>query len=147
MYTSEPLRRYWPQISARRAQATMLCHSVLSCFSPLLSVNFSSVAMVNLATVVPLGMDLTSGSLPKRPTRMTLLIICSPSSFHEMKRGERGRRASFDNAEEPERARALFELFASELAATGIRVATGRFREMMIVAIENDGPVTFVYEG
>src|SRR5881392_3967366 len=57
----------------------------------------------------------------------------------------RGRRPSFDNAEEPERAKALFEVFAAELAATGIRVATGRFREMMIVSLENDGPVTFVY--
>src|SRR5436309_13461391 len=58
---------------------------------------------------------------------------------------ERGRRPSFDTAEEPERARALFEIFVAELAATGIDVQTGRFREMMIVAIENDGPVTFVY--
>ena len=58
---------------------------------------------------------------------------------------DRGRRPSFDNAEEPERARALFELFARELAATGIRVETGRFREMMIVSLENDGPVTFVW--
>jgi len=58
----------------------------------------------------------------------------------------RGRRPSFDTAEEPERARALFEVFVAELAATGIDVQTGRFREMMIVALENDGPVTFVYE-
>ena len=58
----------------------------------------------------------------------------------------RGRRPSFDNAEQPERARALFELFVKELAATGLTVRTGRFREMMIVALENDGPVTFVYE-
>jgi len=59
---------------------------------------------------------------------------------------ERGRRPSFDNAEEPERARAMFELFASELAMGGIPVQTGRFREMMVVSLENDGPVTFVYE-
>jgi D-aminoacyl-tRNA deacylase len=58
---------------------------------------------------------------------------------------ERGRRPSFDRAEEPERARELFELFVSELASTGIVVKTGRFREMMIVALENDGPVTFVW--
>ena len=58
----------------------------------------------------------------------------------------RGRRPSFDNAEEPERARALFEVFAAELAATGIPVQTGRFREMMVVSLENDGPVTFVYD-
>jgi D-aminoacyl-tRNA deacylase len=58
----------------------------------------------------------------------------------------RGRRPSFDNAEEPARARALFEVFAAELAATGIPVQTGRFREMMVVSLENDGPVTFVYD-
>ena len=58
----------------------------------------------------------------------------------------KGRRPSFDNAEEPGRARELFEMFVAELASTGIRVATGRFREMMIVSLDNDGPVTFVYE-
>ena len=58
----------------------------------------------------------------------------------------RGRRPSFDRAEEPERARALFEVFVHELGATGIEVKTGRFREMMSVTLENDGPVTFVYE-
>jgi D-tyrosyl-tRNA(Tyr) deacylase len=59
---------------------------------------------------------------------------------------ERGRRPSFDKAEEPGRARELFELFVRELASTGIEVRTGRFREMMIVSLENDGPVTFVYD-
>jgi D-tyrosyl-tRNA(Tyr) deacylase len=58
----------------------------------------------------------------------------------------RGRRPSFENAEEPERARDLFERFVRELGASGITVKTGRFREMMIVALENDGPVTFVLE-
>lgn len=57
----------------------------------------------------------------------------------------RGRRPSFDHAEEPGRARTLFELFAHELGATGIPVQTGRFREMMVVSLENDGPVTFVW--
>lgn len=57
----------------------------------------------------------------------------------------RGRRPSFDNAEEPERARTMFDLFVAELASTGITVRTGRFREMMIVSLENDGPVTFVW--
>ena len=56
-----------------------------------------------------------------------------------------GRRPSFDNAETPERAKTLFEVFVSDLGSTGIRVCTGRFREMMIVSLENDGPVTFVY--
>ena len=57
----------------------------------------------------------------------------------------KGRRPSFDNAEEPGRARELFELFVAELGATGITVRTGRFREMMLVSIDNDGPVTFIY--
>ena len=57
----------------------------------------------------------------------------------------KGRRPSFDRAEEPERAREMFEIFVAELGATGIAVKTGRFREMMIVSLENDGPVTFVY--
>ncbi len=56
---------------------------------------------------------------------------------------ERGRRPSFDNAEAPERARVLFDIFVCELASTGIPVETGRFRETMLVALENDGPVTF----
>jgi D-aminoacyl-tRNA deacylase len=58
----------------------------------------------------------------------------------------RGRRPSFDNAEEPERAKAMFEVFVRELGASGIEVKTGRFREMMIVSLENDGPVTFVLD-
>lgn len=58
---------------------------------------------------------------------------------------ERGRRPSFDRAEEPGRARELFDLFVHELASTGIEVRTGRFRETMIVSLENDGPVTFVW--
>lgn len=60
---------------------------------------------------------------------------------------ERGRRPSFDRAEEPGRARELFELFLRELGSTGIEVRTGRFREMMIVSLDNDGPVTFIWEG
>lgn len=56
----------------------------------------------------------------------------------------RGRRPSFDNAEEPGRARELFDSFVAELSSTGIHVKTGRFREMMVIALENDGPVTFV---
>jgi len=59
---------------------------------------------------------------------------------------DRGRRPGFDRAEHPDRARELFELFVRELASTGIDVQTGRFREFMIVALENDGPVTFIYE-
>ncbi len=71
--------------------------------------------------------------------------ILAVSQFTLAGSTDRGRRPSFDNAEEPERARAMFEIFVAELGATGIPVETGRFREMMIVSLENDGPVTFIY--
>ena len=60
---------------------------------------------------------------------------------------DRGRRPGFDRAEEPEPAKIMFNVFVRELGSTGIEVQTGRFREYMIVTLENDGPVTFVLEG
>src|SRR6266851_381957 len=53
----------------------MLCHSVRSCQLPSLSLKRSLVARVNLATGVPCGVYFTSGSLPRLPTRMTLLTL------------------------------------------------------------------------
>ena len=58
----------------------------------------------------------------------------------------KGRRPSFDNAEQPERAAALFDHFTSSVRAAGFKVETGVFQAEMIVRIENDGPVTFVLE-
>jgi D-tyrosyl-tRNA(Tyr) deacylase len=57
----------------------------------------------------------------------------------------RGRRPSFDNAEEPQRALEMFEVFVLGLSSTGLKVETGVFGEHMIVSLENDGPVTFVW--
>jgi D-aminoacyl-tRNA deacylase len=59
---------------------------------------------------------------------------------------DRGRRPSFTAAEEPERAGELFERFSLFLGESGLEVQTGRFRAMMVVRLENDGPVTFVFE-
>lgn len=59
---------------------------------------------------------------------------------------ERGRRPSFDGAEEPERARELFEQFVSLLRELGTNVESGVFREHMAVELVNDGPVTFVLD-
>ena len=58
----------------------------------------------------------------------------------------RGRRPSFDGAESPERAELLYGLYVRALREQGIRVATGRFREMMEVELVNDGPVTFLLD-
>src|ERR1700731_4522249 len=62
-------------ISASRCHATMLCHSVRSCHSPALSLKRSLVARLNLATGTPLGVNLTSGSFPRFPTRITLFTL------------------------------------------------------------------------
>src|SRR5215813_10120495 len=74
-YTFPPFLRYSPAISASRCQSTTLCHSVRSCHSPPLSLKRSLVASVILATAVPLGVYLISGSFPRLPIRITLLTL------------------------------------------------------------------------
>jgi D-tyrosyl-tRNA(Tyr) deacylase len=58
----------------------------------------------------------------------------------------KGRRPSFDGAEEPARAEALFTHFVDSVRGLGVRVETGVFQARMDVHIVNDGPVTFVLE-
>jgi D-tyrosyl-tRNA(Tyr) deacylase len=58
----------------------------------------------------------------------------------------KGRRPSFDGAEEPARAAALFDRFVLALRALGVAVETGVFQAVMEVHILNDGPVTFVLD-
>lgn len=56
----------------------------------------------------------------------------------------RGHRPSFVRAGPPELAERLCEVFCAALRERGLRVATGRFAAHMLVALENDGPVTVV---
>jgi len=56
----------------------------------------------------------------------------------------KGNRPGFDRAEDPPRARALYEHFCDKLRAEGIPVETGQFAADMEVELVNDGPVTFV---
>jgi D-aminoacyl-tRNA deacylase len=58
----------------------------------------------------------------------------------------KGRRPSFDDAEEPGRAAALFDYFVGAVEALGVTVETGVFQAMMDVHIVNDGPVTFILD-
>jgi D-tyrosyl-tRNA(Tyr) deacylase len=58
----------------------------------------------------------------------------------------KGRRPSFDHAAPPEMAEKLYEELAQALAGYGLKVATGRFRQMMEVGLINDGPVTLLLD-
>jgi len=59
---------------------------------------------------------------------------------------KKGRRPSFDNAEEPERAERLFRYFIDLIKQRGVKVETGIFGALMEVRLVNDGPVTFILE-
>src|SRR3954471_6925802 len=103
MYTLEPFFRYSPAISPRRPNMATLCHSVRSLFSPdCLSFQFSLVATRMLATVIPDGMARVSGSAPRLPIKMTLLIPrAMRAALHRKKNerrlyGQRPRRCRFD---------------------------------------------------
>jgi D-tyrosyl-tRNA(Tyr) deacylase len=58
----------------------------------------------------------------------------------------KGNRPSFDGAEEPHRAEAMYLEFVGRLRAEGIRTSTGEFAARMAVSLVNDGPVTIIIE-
>ncbi|NLA40025.1 MAG: D-tyrosyl-tRNA(Tyr) deacylase [Smithella sp.] len=58
----------------------------------------------------------------------------------------RGRRPSFDRAEAPEKARALYEYFVSRAQQRVRKLAIGAFQEMMQVELINSGPVTILLD-
>lgn len=58
----------------------------------------------------------------------------------------RGNRPSFTEAALPELARPLCDRFAQLLAEAGVPTQQGEFGAYMQVQIENDGPVTIVFE-
>jgi len=58
----------------------------------------------------------------------------------------RGRRPSYSDAAEPEKANQLYEYFVERVRSRGVTVETGVFQAMMKVALTNDGPVTILLD-
>ena len=58
----------------------------------------------------------------------------------------KGRRPSFSDAMEADKARDFFEKFVEIARTKGPRVETGVFQAMMDVALVNDGPVTLILD-
>jgi D-aminoacyl-tRNA deacylase len=58
----------------------------------------------------------------------------------------KGNRPSFEQAEDPVRAKEQHESFVRRLADTGLTVRTGEFAATMAVSLVNDGPVTILVD-
>jgi len=82
-------------------------------------------------------------SLSPLDTRAEILIV---SQFTLMADTRKGRRPSFTDAAEPDKANGLYGFFVEQVRSSGLRVETGVFQEHMVVDIRNDGPVTLLLE-
>ena len=74
-----------------------------------------------------------------------ILLVSQFSLAGKLGKGE-GNRPDFGNAEEPARARELYERVVSKVREEGVTVATGVFGAHMFIEQEQDGPLSFVFE-
>ena len=76
-------------------------------------------------------------------TGAELLVISQFTLYADTRKG---RRPDFTRAAQPEQAERLYEQAVELFRGTGLRTETGRFREHMLVDIQNDGPVTLLID-
>lgn len=76
-------------------------------------------------------------------TAGAMLIVSQFTLFGDVRRG---RRPSYSDAAEPEKANQLYEYFVDRVRGFGLKVETGVFQAMMTVTLTNDGPVTILLD-
>ena len=76
-------------------------------------------------------------------TEAEFLVISQFTLYADTRKG---RRPDFTQAAQPEEAERLYEMAVALFREHGLKVETGRFREHMLVDIQNDGPVTLMLD-
>ncbi|MGY3765804.1 D-aminoacyl-tRNA deacylase [Vagococcus vulneris] len=72
--------------------------------------------------------------------------VLSISQFTLLANTKKGNRPSFTSSAKPDEALFLYNYFNQGLRQHGLSVAEGKFGAHMTVAIENDGPVTIIFD-
>lgn len=72
-----------------------------------------------------------------------MLVVSQFTLYGDVRRG---RRPSYSDAAEPEKANQLYEYFVDRVRGLGLKVETGVFQAMMKVTLTNDGPVTILLD-
>lgn len=102
--------------------------------------------MVRKCLELRLFPDLETGKLWQKSVQEIdghLLVVSQFTLYGDCKKG---RRPSFDKSAAPTFAEELYNSFVFHLKESGLTVETGKFGAMMLVDIENDGPVTLILE-
>ena len=76
-------------------------------------------------------------------TNSEVLVVSQFTLYGDTRKG---RRPDFNQAAGPEQAEQLYEHTAQLFRDAGLTVATGKFREHMLVSLVNDGPVTLMLD-
>ena len=74
-----------------------------------------------------------------------ILLVSQFSLAGKLGKGQ-GNRPDFGNAEDPARARELYERVVNKVREEGVTVETGVFGAHMFIEQEQDGPLSFVFE-